>query len=153
MGRCPKAVFSPGPPGTPLADSTIGRTAAATNELVFGLADRHQLFGFVFPAISTDGGHTWQLDGPCFYYAAAQGPAATTKIGALGPNWAYAWGRGGNFVKVTHDGGAHWFAANLPSIRRVTSSGRTLRAWLFGTHSLYISRDYGLTWQLVEADT
>jgi hypothetical protein len=152
MEPCPKPVYSPGPPGTVLPETTIGRTAAATEQIVFGLADRHALHGFVFPAISNDGGKTWHLDGPCFYYAAAQGPSATSRIGATAPDWAYAWGRGGNSVKVTHDGGLHWYATGFPAaVRGVTASGHTLRAWLLGTRSTYVSRDYGLTWHLVDA--
>ncbi len=150
--RCPKAVASPGPRGTVLPKAAIGRTAAATQQIVFGLADRGPLSSVVYPAISTDGGTTWRLDGPCFYYAAAQGPGATDSIGARAPDWAYAWGWGGVFVRVTHDGGAHWFAANLPNpARRVVASGRTLRAYLLRTRSTYISRDYGMTWSLSPA--
>ncbi len=65
---------------------------------------------------------------------------------------AYAWGRGGQVVKVTHDGGAHWFAAVLPPIRRIVSSRHTLHALLFGNSSEYVSRDYGLTWHLAEPE-
>jgi len=149
---CPRAVASPGPRGTILPKATIGETATATQQIVFGLADRAPLFGVVYPTISTDGGTTWRLDGPCFYYAAAQGPSATDSIGARAPDWAYAWGRGGVFVRVTHDGGAHWFEANLPDpARHVVASGRTLRAYLYGTRSTYVSRDYGLTWRLFPA--
>jgi hypothetical protein len=81
--------------------AAIGRTAAATQQIVFGLADPGPLSSVVYPAISTDGGTTWRLDGPCFYYAAAQGPGATNSIGARAPDWAYAWGWGGVFVRVT----------------------------------------------------
>lgn len=148
--RCPKQVLSPGPPGTPLPARAIGPQAAATGDVIFALADKRPLFGVVYPAISIDGGQTWHVDGPCFYYAAAQGPNVTSRIAAVAPDWAYAWGPGGQVVKVTHDGGAQWFAAVLPPIRRIVSSGNTLHALLFESSSKYVSRDYGLTWHVVE---
>jgi hypothetical protein len=55
----------------------------------------------VYPAISRDAGRTWRVDGPCFYYSAAQGPNVTSAIGARAPGSAYAWGAGGNVVKAT----------------------------------------------------
>ena len=152
MTRCPKQVLSPGPPGTPLPARAIGPQAAATEDVIFALADKRPLSGVVYPAISTDGGQTWHVDGPCFYYAAAQGPNVTSRIAAVAPDWAYAWGRGGQVVKVTHDGGSHWLAAVLPPIRRIVSSGHTLHALLFGNSSEYVSRNYGLTWDLAEPE-
>lgn len=132
----------------------MGPKAAATNEVIFALADRGPLFGQVYPAISSDGGQSWHVDGPRFWYAAAQAPNVTSTIGALAPNWAYAWGQGGNFVKVTHDGGAHWWVTDFTDgVRRVEAKGRTLRAWEHGSDVsepfiVYVSSDYGLSWVL-----
>jgi photosystem II stability/assembly factor-like uncharacterized protein len=128
----------------------LGSKAVATPDVHFALADRGSMFGVVYPAISTDGGRTWSVDGPCFYYAAAQGANAVSTIEARAPNWAYAWGYGGSYVKSTRDGGAHWFAADFPSsIVQVTTKGDSLVVKLYRTPSRYVSHDYGLTWRSV----
>ena len=108
------------------------------------------MLSVVYPAISTDGGRTWSVDGPCFYYAAAQGANVVSTIEARAPNWAYAWGYGGCCVKSTRDGGAHWFAADFPSsVVRVAAKGDSLFVKLYRAASRYVSHDYGLTWRLV----
>ena len=131
----------------------IGPRAAATSHLIFGLADRGSLSGQVYPAVSSDGGRRWRIDGPRFAYAAAQGPSGTDSIGARAPELAYAWGEGGSFVKVTADGGSHWWSANL-LVASVSWSQGHLSARAFGPQlpdgqvpaCLYISPDQGRTW-------
>jgi hypothetical protein len=152
MRPCPRMVFSPGPVGTKLPRYVLGPRAAATSSVTFALADRGQFFGAVYPAISRDAGRTWRVDGPCFYYSAAQGPNVTSAIGARAPDSAYAWGALGAFIKVTRDGGRHWFAANIPGgMVSVHYRGSTLRALVCGNTSkvfTYDSNDDGLIWRL-----
>ena len=143
-------------PGTPVPAADIGPRAAATSRLIFGLADRESLRGqvysavSVYPAVSSDGGRRWRIDGPRFAYAAAQGPSETTSIGARALELAYAWGEFGSFVKVTDDGGSHWLAANLPpGVVSVSWSRGYLIARYRAPHpDLYVSPDQGRTWIL-----
>jgi hypothetical protein len=143
----------------PLTDRDLGARASATRRIIFGLADRGAFFGREYPAISTDGGQSWQIDGPLLYRAAAGGGGAVGRLGATAPRWAYAWGQLGDRVLVTHDGGATWLSAELAGgIWRVESVGRTLWARALGQPTpgggpgfesfLYVSHDYGLSWTL-----
>src|SRR5579863_6423917 len=84
-------------------------TTVASNQTVFGLAQLPLVPPATYPVISTDGGKSWHVDGPLFHIDAADGPGTTSSIGALGSDGAYAWGEGGNVVKVTTDGGMQWW--------------------------------------------
>lgn len=64
-------------PGAPVSAADIGPRAGATHDVVFGLADRGKLFGETYPAISTDAGKRWRIDGPRLTYAAALWGAKT----------------------------------------------------------------------------
>jgi hypothetical protein len=148
---CPRVVLTPGPFGTRLAADEIGARSAATGGVVYGLADRGRVFGTVYPAISRDDGRTWRVDGPCFYYAAAQGANVASNVGATSRRSAFVWGRFGSFVRVTRDGGRHWWETNIPfGARLVVQRGRTLFAWADadkGARVAYASVDGGLTWR------
>jgi hypothetical protein len=146
------------PPGAPVNASDVGPRAAATDDVIFGLADQGGLLGETYPAISTDSGQHWQIDGPRFAYAAAQGASTTTSIGARGPAMAWAWGNGGNFVKVTTDGGRLWWSADFPAgVYSVTWRQGRLQVRALGDQTvggqfptfLYISPDNGRTWDLL----
>jgi hypothetical protein len=145
-------------PGAPVDAADIGPRAAATHDVIFGLADRRTLFGESYPAISTDAGKDWRIDGPRFWYAAADGAATTISVGARAPDMAYAWGNGGNFVKVTTDGGRRWWSADF--LAGVDSAGwrdGDLQVRALGHQTadgqfetfLYVSRDDGRTWNLL----
>ncbi len=138
-------------PGTVVSATELSEKTPATAQIHFALANQGNLSSEAYPAISTDGGRTWRIDGPLFWYAAAQGAAAVGSVGAAPPNYAYFWGQGGNAIRVTHDGGAHWYQSWFGAgVNLVTAHGRVLWARVFGeqgsgTH-LYVSTDYGLTW-------
>jgi len=126
--------------------------------VIFGLADQGGLLGETYPAISTDSGKHWRIDGPRFDYAAATGPSTTTSIGTRGPEMAWAWGDGGNFVKVTTDGGRLWWSADFPAgVYSVTWRQGHLQVRALGDQTaggqfptfLYISPDNGRTWNLL----
>jgi hypothetical protein len=144
-------------PGAPVSAADIGPRAGATHDVVFGLADRGKLFGETYPAISTDAGKHWRIDGPRLTYAAAQGPSTTTSIGARAPDMAYAWDDGGNFVKVTTDGGRRWWSADFPAgVHSASWRSGHLRVRALGPQTadgrfetfLYLSPDDGRTWSL-----
>jgi hypothetical protein len=142
-------------PGTAIPAGDIAAQVRATPQVSYGLAD---VGGSEWPAISTDGGQTWRIDGPLFVYPAESGANAANAIGALSANVAYAWGHGGNFVKITYDAGGHWWLAAIPGqgVESVTRNKGTLRARTLGPQTatgqfetfLYISSDQGRTWTL-----
>jgi hypothetical protein len=139
-------------PGTPVSAADIGTRTAGTGQVIYGLADQGAYLGSVWPVISSDAGRHWRIDGPLFFYAAADGPAATDSIGAHGAGMAWAWGHGGNFVKVTTDGGRHWWFADFPTgVVNVSWQAGHLTAVAFWTGPRvfrYISPDNGRTWRL-----
>ena len=139
----------------PAVDITV--TAVVSLTLSFGLAVFPSLASATYPAISTDSGANWRIAGPEFYVAAAQGANVTSEIGALPPNGSYAWGQGGNAVKVTTDRGDHWWGTGFAfGVYRVSASDGTLDVVALGPQSedgsfaayLYVSTDSGHTWHL-----
>lgn len=144
------------PPGTPVPTARIGDRAAATSRLIFGIANVAGQGGWnTYPAISTDGGQHWRIDGPRFYYPAAQGAGVVSGIGAEPPEFAYVWGDGGNAVRVTSDAGHHWQVADFPAgVHSVYWSHGQLTAQALGNPlpdsrfptCLYVSPDQGRTW-------
>jgi hypothetical protein len=150
---CPRVVLTPGPFGTRLAADEIGARSATTGGVVYSLADRGRVFGTVYPAVSRDDGRSWRVDGPCFFYAAAQGANVASNVGATAPRSAFVWGRFATYVRVTRDGGRHWWETNFPGgVRLVRQRGHTLLAWAIadkGTPVVYASLDGGLVWRRV----
>lgn len=143
-------------PGTQVPKGHVGLHAAATSRLVFGLADVAGQGGpDTYPAISTDGGRNWRIDGPRFRSTGAQGAGVANHIGAGSPAFAYVWGNGGNAVRVTTDAGRHWQVTDFPAgVHNVYWShgqlntqalGSTLPDGKFPT-CLYASPDQGRTW-------
>jgi hypothetical protein len=145
------------PPGAVVPRTDIVSVARDENGVSFALADYRDPVHSTYPALSTDGGSTWQVDGPMFWVAAADGPAVTSRVGAFGPEGAYFWGEGGNAVKVTTDEGAHWWTTGFGAgVFHVTASHGILRAVALGNQVscsefqafLYVSSDSGRIWTL-----
>ena len=142
-------------PGTPVPTADIG-PRAATSGLIFGLADHDSRFVLgTYPAISTDSGQHWRIDGPRFYYPAAEGAIHITSIDAPAPKFAYVWGTGGVTVFVTADAGRTWQVAVFAyGVKSVSWSHGQLNAQAFGNQlpdgtfptCLYVSPDHGQTW-------
>jgi hypothetical protein len=147
-------------PGTPVPAADIDDRASATREMIFGLAavNYQGSPGSTYPAISTDAGHSWRIDGPLFSSGPAAGASATSAIGTISPETAYAWGPFGNFVKVTADAGRHWSVSTFGAgVCSVSEHDGLLQARAFGLQPgpggeietfLYVSRNRGLTWTL-----
>lgn len=89
-----------------------------------------------FPAMTSDGGRTWTVDGPLFHAPAAQGAVAVGAIGVSNARTAFAWGGTvpNTVVDVTTDGGRHWWQAFLPgSVLFVGDNGGELIANIYGS--------------------
>jgi hypothetical protein len=97
-------------PGAARFGSTV-RSAAVYGNRVFvsasrgyGLADTGQA---QYPVLSTDGGHSWRIDGPQLHVDAADAPEAITTLGAVGRNTVYAYGP--SVIDVSSNGGRTWY--------------------------------------------
>ena len=154
-------------PASPFVPSTEpAGTAVPAHDVTASISDNSQLkFGLAtfpsstqtYPAISTNGGRTWRIDGPLFHVDALQGASVVSSSGALLPRGAYFWGRGGNLIWITHDEGAHWSTTAFSAgVGDLSSRRGTLEAVVFGAQVgpaklqrfLYVSTDSGKTWSL-----
>ncbi len=144
------------PVGTPVPSVDVSAEAISGPSASFGLTVFPSLNDATYPALSTDGGRTWHVDGPEFYVAAAQGPSVVSSVGALPPDGAYMWGQDGNVVRVTTDGGVEWWATGFASgVYKVTASEGKIDTVALGPPSangtfptyLYESTDGGHSWR------
>jgi len=143
--------------GTPVPSTDLFAHVAPNPSLLLGLALIPVAAPAIYPVVSTDGGNAWRVDGPQFYIEAADGPNATSSIGALGSDGAYAWGDGGNVIKLTTDGGTHWWEASWDnSLKELNVENGAMRVVELGSELadglcedfLYTSTDLGYTWHL-----
>jgi hypothetical protein len=150
-------IANPQPRGTLVPTSDVVVIAADNRQLRFGLATYSSAGDAAYPAISTDAGIIWRIDGPLFHVDALQGASVITNVGSLGTDGAYYWGRGGNVVWITTDGGSRWWLTGFSyGVNRVTASHGTLRTVALGRQLkggeiesfLYTSNDSGHTWEL-----
>jgi hypothetical protein len=125
-----------------------------TARVGFALADDGQA---QYPALSTDGGRHWRIDGPQLHVNAADGPEAVGFVGAAGPHTFFAYGS--SAIDVSSDGGRTWWEtfadelvmAVVPGLRSgelvayVQHSASTNRTDPAVT-SQYVSRDGGRHW-------
>jgi hypothetical protein len=144
-------------PGTAVSASAVFQETLTSDQEVF-TAHRHG-YGLAFvqsqtyPVVTTDGGLTWQIDGPFFYISAADGPAFVEQIGSAPPDTVYVWGEAGHVV-VSTDGGAHWWSSQFDGVLSmgdefdVTLKGHVLIV----VSSIHPTRTYvstnGRTWTL-----
>ncbi|HEX3898938.1 MAG TPA: hypothetical protein VHW74_07180 [Mycobacteriales bacterium] len=142
--------------GSPVAGKVVAQRVSLGGNVRAGLAEGAGVEGAVYPALSTDGGRHWHIDGPLFYRPAADAPNVTSRLAALGDNTLMAWGPGGNFVKTSTDRGAKWFTSNFPvgvhsaavsnGELTVVALGNPTKSGDFPTRQ-YASTDGGLVWQ------
>lgn len=153
----PTAPFVPNiePAGNAVPGNDVKATTTEKGKLKFGLAT-FRTSTQTYPAISTDGGATWKVDGPLFHVDALQGASVVGNSGFLPPRGAYFWGNGGNIVWITYDEGAHWWKVVFGAgVDEMSAKNRTLEVVAFGAqvHAtelqrfLYISTDSGRTWR------
>jgi hypothetical protein len=110
----------------------------------------------VYPAISTNDGASWTIEGPRFARAGACGSCTTNRLIVSQHRTLLAWGRGGRFVHTTTDQGKHWFQASFAGgVISVSASGHRLVARARGNETAngkfptrqYTSVDKGRTWR------
>ncbi len=152
---------NPGPSlqvvGTPIPAAEVKAIAVDTSGLSFGLGVFQGLGDATYPVISTDSGVLWRVDGPEFWYAAAQGPDAVGAVRALPPEGACFWGQGGNLVRVTLDGGADWWETDFEwGVYKVSADDGVIDVIALGPPNRdgtsaafgYRSTDAGRSWHL-----
>jgi hypothetical protein len=142
--------------GSPIAAKVVAQRVSLGGNVRAGLAEGAGVEGAVYPALSSDSGRTWHIDGPMFYRPAADAPNVTSRLAALGDDTLMAWGPGGNFVTTSTDRGAKWFTSNFPvgvhsaavSNGRLTvrALGNPTKSGDFATRQ-YVSTDGGLVWR------
>jgi hypothetical protein len=155
----PAAPFVPNvqPSGTSVPSQDVAAIASAKANLEFGLATFPNS-SQTYPAISTDGGTSWKIDGPLFHVDALQGASVVGSAGVLLPHGSYFWGRGGVIIWITYDEGAHWWKVVFGGgVDAVSARKGTLEAVALGAqvkHAtaverfLYTSTDSGKTWRV-----
>src|SRR3984957_6964141 len=130
----PPSPFVPSiePAGTGGPGHDVTASVSDNSKLKFGLATFPSSTQ-TYPAISTNGGTTWRVDGPLFHVDALQGATVVASSGVLPPHSAYFWGRGGNLIWITYDEGAHWWTAVFGAgVDDLSTSHGTLEAVVFG---------------------
>ena len=148
-------VSSTEPTGTTVPDHDVTATVSDNGKLKFGLVTFPSSTQ-TYPAISTNGGMTWRVDGPLFHVDAMQGASVVASSGVLRPHGSYFWGRGGNLIWTTHDEGAHWWTSAFGAgVDDLSTRNGTLEAVVFGAQAragalqrfLYVSTNSGKTWK------
>lgn len=142
------------PPGSRVGRPSVG-PVAADGMIRYGLANDGPMMSVAFPVISTEGG-PWVINGPRFWYAAAQGGSGVGYVEVVPPTTAVYWGA--NAIRMTSDRGRHWYYAWFDAgVEDLQVRGRSIRARVFGPQEasgrwtqtyLYVSPDHGHTWEL-----
>jgi hypothetical protein len=154
----PASPFVPSiePAGIAVPGHDVTASISDNSKLKFGLATFPSSTQ-TYPAISTNGGTTWRVDGPLFHVDALQGASVVASSGVLLPHGAYFWGRGGNLIWTTYDEGAHWWRVAFGAgVDELSSRNGTFEAVVFGAQVqaaarqrfLYVSTNSGRTWKL-----
>jgi hypothetical protein len=139
----------------PVAGGDLNNLVRVHGKVIVALADKGAFFGEVYAAISTDGGGGWRIDSPQFAHAGACGPCTTNHLNVTSDGTVFAWGNGGNLVKVTTDLGRHWYQTVFPAgVKSTTTAGRRLVVRALGDETAtgrfftrrYVSADNGMIW-------
>jgi hypothetical protein len=119
----------------------------ANRRVAFALAG---VGGAQYPARSTDGGHTWRIDGPQFHVDAADGPEGVGYVGLAGPRTLFAYGS--SVVDASTDGGRTWWETFLGELVVAVVPGE--RGGLVAYVQEQVSNDSNaaVTWQYVTHD-
>jgi photosystem II stability/assembly factor-like uncharacterized protein len=142
-------------PATTISSSSLFTTRVFANGSVgFALANDGQA---QYPALSTDGGKTWKIDGPQVHVDAADAPAAVGSVGVVGTRTYFAYGS--SAIDVTTDGGHTWWQTFVGELVVAVVPGphHELIAYVqqsLSTRNLnpvvtwqYVSRDGGRHWR------
>jgi hypothetical protein len=146
-------------PGTAVGNGVLfGDRVFANVGDGFALADDNQA---QYPAVTTDGGHSWRIAGPQLHVDAADAPEAVGSVGVAGPRTLFAFGS--SVIDVTTDGGRSWWETFLGElvVAVVPGPGGGLVAYVqqsLSNNSVnpaatwqYVSRDGGRHWHYTTA--
>lgn len=104
-----------------------------------------------YPALSTDGGRSWRIDGPQVHVDAADGPEGVGYVGVAGPRTFFAYGS--SVVDVTTDGGRTWWETFLGELVMAVVPGPRSELVAFAQQSVSNERpNPAVTWQYVSRD-
>lgn len=96
-------------PGTVVRSTDLfGNRVFANASVGFALANGSSA---QYPAVSSDGGRSWKIDGPQVHVDAADGPEGVGFVGVMGPRTFFAFGS--SAVDVTADRGRVWWETLL----------------------------------------
>jgi hypothetical protein len=110
-----------------------------------------------YPALSTDGGRVWRIDGPPVHVDAADGAEGVGSVGIAAPRMFFAYGS--SVVDVTTNRGAAWWEAYLGDdvVAVVAQSDEALVAYVARSVTntrvnravtlQYVSHDGGRRWR------
>jgi hypothetical protein len=129
-------------------DAIFGQRVFANATNGFALADGGEA---QYPAASSDGGHTWRIDGPQLHVDAADAPEAVNAVGIAGPRTYFAYGS--SVVDVTTDAGRTWWETFLGELVMAVVPGQRhdLIAYVQQSSSRS-SANPAVTWQYVSRD-
>lgn len=149
-------------PGTAVSPSSVlSEFNGGFNEAFVGAAQGYALADVnsqTYPAVTLDGGHTWRINGPMLYRAAADAGQVVSEIGAAPPDTVFIWGSG-NVIDFSPDGGMNWCEANMGGSVLSMGASSASSVWAIlgsppvtgqssGPTTTYISDDGGRTWVL-----
>jgi hypothetical protein len=149
-GLIARAPMTLAPGSTVRASSLVGQRVFTDAAHGFALASVGQA---QYPAATSNGGRTWNTDGPALHLNAAQAPFVVVQIGAAGRRTVFAYGSG-QVIDTTSDGGRHWYRAVFNGLPMAVV--RNVRGHLVafvdgetggGATSQYVSRDGGRIWR------
>lgn len=104
-----------------------------------------------YPALSTDGGRSWRIDGPQVHVDGADGPEGVGYVGIAGPRTFYAYGS--SVVDVTTDAGRTWWESFLGELVMAVVPGADGELVAFVQQSAADSHaSPAVTWQYVSRD-
>ncbi len=108
--------------GTAVEAGALGQRLFVDSMHGFALASVGQA---QYPAITLNGGTSWQIGGPALHLDAAQAPLSVCAIGAVNRRVYFAYGCG-EVIDTTNDGGKHWWRTFLGggSLAVVNDGGR-----------------------------
>jgi hypothetical protein len=134
----------------PVSSADLNNLVRVHGNVIEALTGSGAFEGQVYPALSSDDGGSWVIDGPRFNGAGVSGGSQTDHLTVSRDRTLMAWGRFGNSVWTRSAAEHHWRGASLGQVLRATTAGRQLVVRVQGPLE-YVSDDDGSTWRRVTA--
>lgn len=135
-------------PGTIVSSSALYTDRVFANPRVaFALANDGDA---QYPALTSDGGGSWRIDGPQVHIDAADGPEGVGYVGAAGPRTFFTYGS--SVVDVTTDAGGTWWETYLGELVTAVSPTPYYPHKLIAYVQQSSSNGPTVTWQYVSRD-